>query len=87
MYKVITHFHDLQDVEKKTKDGPIYHEYNEGDVYPRDGYTPSQGRIEELSGSHNNFHSPIIESDEPEAVVDNKEPSADDEAGGKKASK
>ena len=100
MYKVITHFHDLQDVEKKTKDGPIYHEYNEGDTYPRDGYTPSEERIEELSGVDNSFHAPIIASDEPGTVNNNEDepgagnedtPTADqaevEEPGGKKASK
>ena len=97
MYKVLTHFHDLQDAEKKTKDGPIYHEYNEGDIYPRDGYKPSQERIEELSGVDNNFRAPIIASDEPEAVTGNEDvPEAvegdeleavDAEVGGKKASK
>jgi hypothetical protein len=93
MYKVIAHFHDLQDTEKKTKDGPIYHEYNEGDVYPRDGYEPSQERIEELLGNHNNFHSPIIEDDGPSVVDDNNESPTetaspeDEEQGDKKTSK
>lgn len=90
MYKVIAHFHDLQDAEKKTKDGPIYHEYNEGDIYPRDGYTPSEGRIEELSGVDNNFHAPIIASDEPADPPADPPAEAEettDKPGGKKASK
>lgn len=75
MYKVLTHFHDLQDVEKKTKDGPIYHEYTEGDTYPRDGYKPSQERIEELSGIDNAFGTPIIEAAD-KVVDDNDNPPA-----------
>ena len=51
MYKVIKHFHDLQD---------DCHEYNVGDVYPREGPEPSAARVEQLSGSHNAQGVPLI---------------------------
>ena len=45
MYKVIKHFIDLHDND---------HSYNEGDIFPREG-------VEELAGSNNKQHSPLIE--------------------------
>lgn len=60
MYKVIKFFHDLED-KKETKSGTVYHAYNVGDVYPREGFKPSDGRIEELSGSENRQGEPLIE--------------------------
>lgn len=51
MYTVLITFGDLQD------SGYIYHV---GDSYPREGYTPEQARIDELSGSENAFGKPII---------------------------
>lgn len=52
MYRVIKFFTDLQDKN---------HEYNVGDVFPRIGMDVSQKRIEELSGSNNKQHTPLIE--------------------------
>ena len=63
MYKVIHFFHDLQD-SHTTKDGTVYHAYNVGDTYPRDGYKPSEDRIKELSGRDNIRGIPLIEEQE-----------------------
>ena len=60
MYKVIKRFHDLQDA-RKTKSGTVYHEYNVGDVFPRDGMEVSEERIQELAGSDNKQGVPLIE--------------------------
>ncbi|HJC49110.1 MAG TPA: hypothetical protein H9754_00785 [Candidatus Anaerostipes avistercoris] len=60
MYKVIKRFHDLQDA-RKTKSGRIYHEYNVGDVFPRDGMEVSEERIQELAGPDNRQGVPLIE--------------------------
>ena len=60
MYKVTHFFHDLQD-SHTTKDGTVYHAYNVGDTYPRDGYKPSDDRIKELSGKDNIRGVPLIE--------------------------
>ena len=59
MYKVIKFFHDLED-KKETKSGTVYHAYDVGDVYPREGFKPSGGRIEELSGNENKRGEPLI---------------------------
>lgn len=63
MYKVTHFFHDLQD-SHATKDGTVYHAYNVGDTYPRDGYKPSEDRIKELSGRDNIRGIPLIEEQE-----------------------
>lgn len=63
MYKVVQFFHDLQD-SRTTKDGTVYHAYNVGDTYPRDGYKPSDERIKELSGRDNIRGIPLIEEQE-----------------------
>lgn len=60
MYKVIKKFHDLQDA-RKTKSGEVYHEYNVGDVFPRDGVEVSEERLAELAGSDNKQGVPLIE--------------------------
>lgn len=52
MYKVIKHFIDLHDND---------HSYNEGDIFPREGVDISKERIEELAGSNNKQHTPLIE--------------------------
>lgn len=52
MYKVIKHFIDLHDSD---------HSYNEGDIFPREGVDVSKERIEELAGSNNKQHIPLIE--------------------------
>lgn len=51
MYKVIKYFTDLHD-----NDYP----YNVGDVFPRDGLTVSEGRLDELAGSNNKQGTPLI---------------------------
>jgi hypothetical protein len=63
MYKAIINFTDLQDNGRA---------YKAGDVYPREGYTPTNKRIEELSGTANKLSQPVIEyiEDEPETVQD-----------------
>lgn len=60
MYKVIKKFHDLQDVTK-TKSGNIYHEYNVGDIFPRNGMKVSEDRLKELAGKDNQQGVPLIE--------------------------
>ena len=44
MYRTIVYFEDLQDGS---------HPYNVGDVYPREGFTPSDERIKELATDKN----------------------------------
>ena len=51
-YKVLKTFCDLQDENYK---------YEVGDEYPRLGLEVSLSRIEELSGSDNRRHTPLIE--------------------------
>lgn len=70
-YRVIKKFTDLQDGN---------HVYNVGDVYPREGYTPSEKRIAELASDKNRQGVPLIEVpasavvDVDEAVEETKEP-------------
>ena len=52
MYKVISHFTDLQDSG---------YTYLEGDVYPRDGLSVTKERIAELSGKRNKQKRPLIQ--------------------------
>lgn len=68
MYKVIKRFHDLQDATK-TKSGEVYHEYNVGDVFPRDGTEASEERLAELAGSDNKQGVPLIELVEEKVVA------------------
>jgi len=51
-YRVIYAFNDRTD-------GNLL--YNVGDVYPRAGIHPAEGRIAELSGSDNKLHRQLIE--------------------------
>lgn len=51
MYKVICFFTDLQDFN---------HPYNEGDIFPRQGVTVSQERLNELASSKNKRGKPLI---------------------------
>ena len=53
MYRVVRHFTDLLDNN---------HKYTEGDVYPREGYTPSEERIFALSTSANKQKTILIEA-------------------------
>lgn len=69
MYKVIKRFHDLQDATK-TKSGEVYHEYNVGDVFPRDGVEVSKERLAELAGSDNKQGVPLIELVEEKAAAE-----------------
>lgn len=59
MYKVIKHFHDLQDATK-TKSGVVYREYNVGDVFPREGKKVDENRLKELAGKDNKRGVPLI---------------------------
>ncbi len=63
MYKVIKHFIDLHDND---------HSYNEGDIFPHEGVDVSKERIEELTGSNNKQHTPLIElvEETPDNVTD-----------------
>ena len=51
MYKVIKAFADLEDAN---------HIYHEGDVYPREGKSPSDKRIAFLASSENLLKTPVI---------------------------
>lgn len=51
MYMVIEEFFDLQDAAKH---------YIPGDVFPREGYEPAPGRVEELAGNKNRRGRPVI---------------------------
>lgn len=76
MYRVIHHFHDLEDFTE-TKAGRIYHEYRPGELYPRKGVTPSEARIELLAGSENALGTPLIElveTAQPEAPAEEPKP-------------
>ena len=62
MYRVVNRFRDLTDPKK-----PVY---EAGDKYPREGYTPADGRFEELSGTVNKAHKKLIEFiDTPKKAV------------------
>ena len=52
MYRVIKYFTDLQDNN---------HEYNVGDIYPRNKKKVSASRIKELSTDENRRGIPLIE--------------------------
>lgn len=74
MYRVIEFFHDLED-KKETKSGTIYAEYDANNIYPREGFKPSEKRIEELLTGNNKRGIPLIEkvedqSEEPEPVTE-----------------
>lgn len=58
-YTVLSEFADLQD-EK--------HVYGIGDVYPREGYTPTAERVDELSTGKNLLHKPLIQKVEDEVL-------------------
>lgn len=58
-YEVVKTFHDLQDY-KDVKGGKVYHHYDVGDTYPRQGLTPNKTRIEELLSSGNAQGVPLI---------------------------
>lgn len=51
MYKVVRDFADKEDNNRR---------YNAGDVYPREGYTPSLERLEYLSSAKTPINAPVI---------------------------
>lgn len=51
-YTVLSEFADLQDGN---------HIYRVGDEYPREGYTPKDERVDELSTGKNLLHKPLIQ--------------------------
>lgn len=59
MYEVIVMFYDMLDF-KQTKGGRIYHQYEVGDKYPRDGMETTEARIAELSTDQNKRGTPLI---------------------------
>lgn len=59
-YRVIKMFTDLQDKE---------YAYQVGDTYPREGLSPTDERIAELSGSRNRQGTPLIEAIPEEPAV------------------
>lgn len=64
MFTVLSEFADLQDGN---------HIYRVGDVYPREGYTPTAERVDELSTGKNLLHEPLIQLvvvQEPKTVVE-----------------
>ena len=61
MYRVLEQFHDLEDFTTDKKGEKTYFEYNEGDIYPREGYEPAEWRINELMGGDNPLRNPLIE--------------------------
>lgn len=60
MYRVLKLFHDLEDFTE-TKGGRIYQKYEEGDIFPRKGFEPSEGRIALLLSNDNAQGVPLIE--------------------------
>ena len=64
-YEVLEYFTDLQDND---------YEYKVGDVYPHEGYTPTDNRINELASAKNFRKHPIIkaipEKTEPDEIVE-----------------
>ena len=61
MYTVLEYFTDLQDNN---------YAYKAGDVYPHEGYTPTNDRIKELSGKSNLRKHPIIKKVEIEETIE-----------------
>ena len=61
MYRCVVRFVDLQDGGYK---------YNPGDVYPREGISPSEDRIKELSTDANRRGIPLIEEEEVKKDAD-----------------
>lgn len=68
MYKAIVTFKDLKD------DSYAYHP---GDKYPRDGFTPTPERIEELSTEKNRRGIPVIAEIKPKKETKKEEPKAE----------
>lgn len=64
-YTVIKNFTDLQDK---------HYSYHVGDVFPHDGLQVTQKRLDELSGSNNRQHEPLIEEVKLIALNKSEEP-------------
>lgn len=64
-YTVLSEFADLQD-EK--------HVYGIGDVYPREGYTPTAERVDELCTGKNLLHKPLIQKVEDSTHEEEQQP-------------
>ena len=87
MYKVIRGFFDLEDY-KDTKSGRVYHEYVEGDEYPRAGVDPGAERVALLASDDNLQGEPLIESvGGPTDATELEGEPAEDESGEKTDSK
>ena len=73
MYKVIRYFRDTQDNR---------HAYNVGDVFPHDGRTISQERINALVSGNNYQQVPLIKyvPDKAEKKVEKKSPKKEEKA-------
>lgn len=69
-YRVIKYFTDLQDNR---------HAYKAGDIFPREGMTVSQDRLDELSSSNNRQHRPLIEAVESSKLTGTNKPKADEQ--------
>ena len=65
MYKVLAYFTDLQDNN---------HPYDEGDIFPRDGLSVSENRLQELSSTNNKRGIKLIELVEEEQVQEQPRP-------------
>lgn len=59
MYKAVIRFREVADAK---------HIYEIGDEYPRDGYAPAEGRIEQLLSGNNKVGYPVIEEASGEAT-------------------
>ena len=57
MYRVVEAFEDLADNR---------HPYGVGDVYPREGFAPTEERVKALAGKGNVRKRPLIAEDKPE---------------------
>lgn len=46
-----------------------FQQYRVGDIYPKNGYEPTDERIEQLTTNKNNFGKPVVKQIEEEVVV------------------
>lgn len=61
-YKVLKYFEDIEDTR---------HQYQKGDVYPREGVVPSEKRIASLLNGSNRRNEPLIEVVEVQTDTNN----------------
>jgi hypothetical protein len=71
-YEVLASFTDGED--KAAKNGE--NSYYAGGEYPREGHTPSEGRIKTLQGSDNRLNKPVIASKPVKGAEKQGEPAA-----------